>query len=45
MLHIKEDSYRYVNLFLFILVALVNSFPAQAVTGVSPIIKKVYNIS
>jgi hypothetical protein len=35
---IKKDPYRYVELVLFILAALINSFPAQSFSAVSPII-------
>ena len=42
---IQPDSYRYINWTLFFLAALANSVPTQAFSGISPIIKDVYDVS
>jgi hypothetical protein len=40
---IKPDPYRYKNLLLFSLIAICNSLPIQAFTGVQFIISSIYN--
>ena len=42
---IQQDSYRYVNWLIYFLAALVNSVPTQLFSGVSPIAKRVYEIT
>lgn len=42
---ITADPYRFVNLTLFLLVAVSNSIPCQAFSGVAPAISEIYNVS
>lgn len=42
---VEPDSYRFINLGLFLLVAISNSIPLQAFTGVSFIISDIYKES
>jgi len=44
-MEIQYDSYRYINWLLFFLAALVNSVPTQLFVGVSPIAKRVFDIT
>ena len=42
---IHFDNYRYVNWVLFFLASLINSFPTQAFSAITPIIVEVYQVS
>ena len=44
-MEIQYDSYRYINWLLFFLAALVNAIPTQLFAGVSPIAKRVFDIT
>ena len=42
---IQPDPYRYVNWALYFLAAIVSNVPVQVFSGVSPIIRDVYEVS
>ena len=44
MTEIKSSPYRFVNLILFVLASLINSFQGSAFGSIAPIITEVYKV-
>lgn len=44
-MEIQKDSYRFINLALFVTASVINSTPSQVFSGVSPTIAEIYEVS